>query len=85
MDNKLFIAVIESSIDFYKDHGKSADIANMLMGIEVEEPSIHHDFIIELALTMHPNEEVGVGCRSMETIEKALHEYKTTGTTNLLN
>ena len=47
MDNKLFIAVIESGIKFYREHGKSADITNILMGIEVEEPSILHDFIIE--------------------------------------
>ena len=85
MDNKLFIAVIESGIGFYKEHGKSADIANMLMGIEVEEPSIIHDFIIELALTMHPDEEVGVGCRSIEQIENALKDYKNNGTTDLLN
>lgn len=85
MDNKLFIALIESVTYFYKEHGKSADIANMLMGIDVEDPSVIHDFIIELALTMHPDEEVGIGCRSIETIEKALQEYKTTSTTTLLN
>ncbi len=76
MDNKLYIAFIESGIKFYREHGKSADIAGLLMEIEIEEPSIIHDFIIELALTMHPDEEVGVGCRSIDTIEKALHEYK---------
>ena len=85
MDNKLFIAVIESSIGFYKEHGKSANIANLFIGIEVEEPSILHDFIIELALTMHPDEEVGVGCRSIEQIENALKDYKNNGTTDLLN
>ncbi|MES2749429.1 MAG: hypothetical protein V4606_03480 [Patescibacteria group bacterium] len=85
MENKLFTSLIESGIYFYKEHGKSADIANMLMTMEVNETGIIHDFIIELSLTMHPNEEVGVGCHSIETIEKAFHEYKITGTTDLLN
>ncbi len=85
MQDKLLIRLIESGIKFYREFGKSADLANFLMNIEVTEPSLLMDFDTELALTLHPDEEDGVGCYSIDDIDKALKEYKHTGKTNLFD
>ena len=50
MNNDTNIALLKSVISFLKEKGKSEDVANLLMKIEVEEPSVLHDFLTELSL-----------------------------------
>lgn len=85
MENDLTNTFLEAVITFLKKTGKSEDIAALLMEIKAEEPSLLHDFLIELSLTADPSEEEGVGCYSIEHIEHAYEEFKAQGTTNLLN
>lgn len=85
MKKNITNSLLEAIILFLKETGKSEDVAALLMGIEVDEPSLLHDFLIELSLTASPIEEEGLGCYSLDLIEKAYKEFKETGTTNLLN
>ncbi len=83
--NNLAYSLLESTIMVLKELGKSSDISALLSEIEVAEPGLLQDFLIELSLTANPAEEEGVGCYSIEHIEKAYIEFKETGNTELLN
>ncbi len=85
MEKNLTNLLLEAVIDFLKETGKSEDVASLLMGIKVHEPSLLHDFLIELSLTANPMEEEGLGCYSLDHIEMAYKEFKESGTTELLN
>ncbi len=85
METNFTNSLLEAVIEFLKTSGKSDDIATLLMQIKVVEPSLLHDFLIELSLTASTMEEEGVGCCSIEHIERAYTEYRETGTTKLLN
>lgn len=85
MKNILAQNLIQAIIKILKQNNKSDDISSLLMEIEVEEPSLLKDFLIELSLSANTNEETGVGCYSIEHIEKAFEEFKNTGDTDLLN
>lgn len=85
MEINLAHSLFEAVICFLKETGKSNDIASLLMEIKVDEPSIVHDFLIELSLAANPAEEEGVGCYSITHIEQAFNEFKEAGTTELLN
>jgi hypothetical protein len=77
--------LLEATIKTLKERGKSEDISVLLLEISTDESSLINDFLIELSLVANPNEEVGVGCYSIEHIEKAYNDFKKTGTTELLN
>ncbi len=83
MNNDTNIALLKSVISFLKEKGKSEDVANLLMKIEVEEPSVLHDFLTELSLASHPEEEEGVGSYSIDDIEQAFNDYLKTGENSL--
>jgi hypothetical protein len=85
MEISTYIPLIKAVIKTLKELGKSEDISALLMAIEIEEPGVFHDFLIELALTASPSEEIGVGCYSVEHLEKALSEIEEIGATELLN
>jgi hypothetical protein len=64
--------LLEATIKTLKERGKSEDISVLLLEISTDESSLINDFLIELSLVANPNEEVGVGCYSIEHIEKSL-------------
>lgn len=79
MVNHQLDSLLEAVIDFLKTNGKSADVSALLLTIKVEDPSLLHDFLVELALTASPEEEEGVGCHSIAELEKIFNEFKKTG------
>lgn len=85
MDKNLTYSLLEAVILFLKKSGKSKDIAALLMEIRVDEPSLLHDFLIEFSLATDPTEEEGLGCYSINHLERAFKEFKETGNTKLLN
>lgn len=82
----IYLKILEQTIALLKELGKSDDISRLLFSIsnDIVAPSIIYDFFMELALMADPVEEEGLGCYSLAHIEKALKEYKITGTTHLL-
>ncbi len=78
-------SLIEATIKILKGIGKSEDISALLSKTTTNESNLINDFLIELSLTANPLEENGVGCYSIEHIEKAFNEFKKNGTTDLLN
>lgn len=78
-------SLLESTLKTLKEVGKSQDISALLSEIEITEPGLLQDFLIELSLTANPNEEDGVGCYPLAHIERAYKEFKETGDTKLLN
>ena len=80
-----YIPIIKSALELLKENGKSEDLAALFIGAEITAPGLLHDFLTEIALAAHPNEEIGVGCYSVNHLEKALAEVETTGTTELLD
>lgn len=85
MEKNITNSLLEAVIVFLRENRKSEDVAALLMGIEVDQPSLLHDFLVELSLAANPMEEEGLGCYSLDLIEKAYKEFKETGTTELLN
>jgi|GEM_PF-2290903 len=85
MKNIDAINFLESVIRLLSDIGKSKDVSSLLFEMDInKEDGLLNDFVTELGLTASPNEEVGVGCFSINHIEKALAEVRDTGTTTLL-
>lgn len=84
-ENLPITTLIDATIETLKKIGKSKDISLLLPAIDLKTPSLLQDLIIELSLTANPQEEVGVGCYSLEHIEHAYNEFNQTGKTDLLN
>ncbi|MEY3784268.1 MAG: hypothetical protein RLZZ230_590 [Candidatus Parcubacteria bacterium] len=84
-ENLPITTLIGATIETLKEVGESKDISLLLSAIDLKTPSLLQDFIIELSLTSNPQEEVGVGCYSLEYIERAYNEFIQTGKTDLLN
>ncbi len=84
MDTKPYIEIASAALNILKEKGKSDDIASVLMGINVPEPGVIQDLLVEVALAAKENEEVGIGCFSVQELETALEEIKENGFTKLL-
>ena len=80
------IYFLQTVIDLLRNIEKSADIASLLIELDSEvNNDVFNNFVTELSLTASPDEEVGVGCYSLEHLQNALNEIKETGKTELLD
>lgn len=84
METKAYIEIASAALNVLKEKGKSSDVSSLLMEINVPEPGVIQDLLIEIALAAKENEEAGAGCYSVEDLEKALEEIRLTGSTNYL-
>lgn len=67
---------IETVFSILQEKGKSDDLADLLIELDLPAPSELNDIVTELALAANPVEEAGVGCLRLEEIREMIDRYK---------